>query len=71
MSRTHLLIERAFVYESNRESEEPTDSYYDGVLGAWVSKSEAGFLVKSSNPDRHFPRTKKQDQETGEDQKGA
>ncbi len=70
MSRNHLLIEKAFIYEKNIEAQDPEDSEYDVRLGAWLSKPEGDFLVKSDNPSRQFPRTKKKDQETGEDQKG-
>jgi hypothetical protein len=70
MSRKHLLIEKAFVYDRNREILDPEGSEYDDGLGAWLSKPEGDFLAKSNNPSQQFPRTKKGDQETGEDQKG-
>lgn len=70
MSRNHLLIEKAFIYENLREAEDPQGSVYDEELGAWLTMPEGDFLVKSNNPSRQFPRTKKKDQETGEDQKG-
>jgi hypothetical protein len=70
MSGKHLLLEKAFVYERNREMQDPENSTYDDRLGAWISGPEKEFLAKSNNPDSQFPRTKKGDVETGEDQKG-
>ncbi|MDQ3820801.1 MAG: hypothetical protein M3362_24375 [Acidobacteriota bacterium] len=70
MSKNHLLIEKAFIYEKNREAQDPENSEYDDRLGAWLSKPDGDFLVKSKKLGQQFPRTKKHDQETGEDQKG-
>lgn len=70
MGRNHLLIEKAFVYERSQGVQDPENSVYDDRLGAWVSEPGGEFLAKSNNPGRQFPRTKKGDQETGEDQKG-
>lgn len=43
----------------------PEGAEYDGALGAW--RGAAGFLAYDPDTDRT---TKKQDVETGEDQKG-
>jgi hypothetical protein len=71
MNKNHLLVEKAFTYDAKSTTDDPVDSKYDDRLGAWLLGSQREFLVKSNDPERPRPRTKKQDQETGEDQKGA
>ena len=69
--KTHLLVDRAFVYDVPKKPEDPEGCQYDNRLGAWLLQNGGGFLVKSNDPDRPRPETKKMDQETGEDLKGA
>jgi hypothetical protein len=71
MRGNHLLIEKAFTYEGKIKPEDPEGCSYDDRLGAWLVKGQNEFLVKSNDAERPRVRTKKQDQETGEDQKGA
>lgn len=68
MNQKHLLLKRAFIYSITPKSKEPDNCHYDMVLGGWIFDNE--FLVKSQNPERPKPQTKKGDLETGEDQKG-
>ena len=71
MSRTHLLVEKAFVYDGGRDLKDPKGSFYDDVLGAWLCGDNNEFLVRSKAAGRPRPTTKKGDMETGEDLKGA
>lgn len=66
----HFLGQRAFIYEP-QQAKDPEGSKYDAKLGAWLWGLDKEFLVKSTNPFRPRPTTKKQDMETGEDQKEA
>jgi len=67
----HLLVQKAFTYEPRRQTKDPEGCEYDVKLGAWLWGHQKEFLVKSNNPYRPRPTTKKQDMETGEDQKEA
>ena len=71
MSRTHLLVEKAFVYDEQRDLEDPKGAFYDEVVGAWLWGDNNEFLVKSKAAGHPRPTTKKGDMETGEDLKGA
>ena len=71
MSKSHLLLTKAFVFDSRRDIEDPKDSNYDELLGAWLCSDSAEYLVLSRDPDRPKPTTKKCDMETGEDLKSA
>jgi len=64
-------VEKAFVYSSKKDLEDPVGCRYDNSLGAWILTDSNEFLVKSNDPDRPRPTTKKHDLETGEDLKGA
>ena len=71
MSKTHLLVEKAFVYDRVEGPKDPEACEYDNRLGAWVLQNGRDFLVRSEDPEHERPKTKKMDQETGEDMKGA
>ncbi|QDU25818.1 hypothetical protein ETAA8_08900 [Anatilimnocola aggregata] len=70
MQSKHYLIEKAVQFEvpSNRPDVFP-DSEYDDAAGGWRHKA-TGELVAARGIDGIFPGTKKNDVETGEDQKG-
>lgn len=65
----HFLVERAFLYDGNRNVT-LVDCSYDDTYGAWFDVTSGDVLVKSSRPGRPEPQSKKHDIETGEDQKG-
>jgi hypothetical protein len=71
MNDNHLLAQRVFIYDRKTQIEDPKDCEYDDKLGAWLWGEGKEFLVKSSNPGRPRPATKKKDIETGEDLKGV
>lgn len=61
----HILRSRAIESDARDQTPMPKDATYDVALGAWHGKS--GYLAYDPDTDRT---TKKQDIETGEDQKG-
>jgi len=67
----HFLIEKAYVYPKRTPLKDLKDCEYDFEYGAWFWNFGGckSVLVKSSNPDKPMPVTKKKDFETGEDQK--
>lgn len=65
----HILLERARHYEWQAAELAPPGCTYDMAIGAWVLDGTCDLVV--SSPDRiRPPQTKKNDVETGEDQKG-
>ena len=68
MSAKHILIKKAFVYKKGRENFEDKNYVYDYSLGYWIKKGNGKPAVY--DPEFSGPRTKKEDIETGEDQKG-
>lgn len=65
----HILLEYARSYERGEVELTPAGCDYDLRAGAWVVKKSGILLVAS--PDRpRPPQSKKNDVETGEDQKG-
>jgi hypothetical protein len=65
----HILLERARSYEWREMEIAPPGCTYDPAVGAWVLDGTSELVV--SSPDRiRPPQTKKNDVETGEDQKG-
>lgn len=68
MSNEHPLLERARKYTRGEVNLAPTGCSYDAAIGAWRIDETGELWVES--PDRKGPRTKKNDVETGEDQKG-
>lgn len=70
MDHQHTLLKRASTYPRPRGIDlSPPDCIYDFGLGAWIVGSTGQLFVET--PGHQNPRTKKQDVETGEDQKGA
>lgn len=66
----HILLQLANRYRRPSAPPAPVGCVYDPVVGAWRSGSLTGqLLVELAN--RPPLQTKKQDVETGEDQKGA
>jgi len=64
----HILLQKAINYKKRKRVEAPNGYYFDIVLGAWINKVDNSLLINSGN----FAAlgTKKDDIETGEDQKG-
>jgi hypothetical protein len=64
----HILLQKALRYKKRKKIEAPKGFMFDCSLGAWISKIDQSLLIQSAN----FPATstKKEDIETGEDQKG-
>lgn len=64
----HPLLECSRAFPISDPDLSPSEGEYDLLLGAWVDTDSGRFLVDDDDPDP--PRTKKNDVETGEDQKG-
>ena len=64
----HILLEKAFNYKKRKELKAPEGYVFDHLLGAWKNEIDNTLLVQSLK----YPGlgTKKEDVETGEDQKG-
>ena len=67
MKFNHLLLEKAKTYLRFLGDLTPPNCKYDQLIGAWLLESTSELLVET--PMRKGPRTKKEDIETGEDQK--
>lgn len=70
MHVNHLLINKAFTYKNRLQLTDPENCEYDEILGLWLWGNNREPLVKSNNPKRPRPSSKKGDIETGEDLKG-
>lgn len=68
MDGEHPLIHRAQKYPRGKVDLSPVGCFYDDVVGAWLILETGELWVET--PNRQGPRTKKNDIETGEDQKG-
>lgn len=68
MGEFHPLLERAQRYRRTFVDLSPHGCHYDSKVGAW--RNDISGILAVELPDRQRPRTKKQDIETGEDQKG-
>ncbi|QDU44322.1 hypothetical protein Mal52_28010 [Symmachiella dynata] len=68
MSNEHPLIQRAHWYSRQDVNLTPDGCKYDDNIGAWTVIASGDLWVET--PGREGPQTKKQDIETGEDQKG-
>ncbi len=64
----HILFQKALIYKKRNDVTPSSEFDYDHILGAWVNNSDDSLLI--SSPDFRAKTTKKQDVETGEDQKG-
>ena len=71
MPLPHLLTTKARIYDAKKDGTgAPADCEYDEAAGAWRCGPEWAFLVKTVDAGCRIPGTKKEDRETGEDQKG-
>lgn len=68
MKDDHPLLRRAQKYVRSEIDLAPAGCWYDAAIGAWRFNETGDLWVDTS--DRNGPRTKKNDIETGEDQKG-
>lgn len=67
----HFLVERAVLRTvSDLALERPRECIYDDCIGAWTLNNQEHFLVKDFLNSGPRYGTKKEDIETGEDQKG-
>ena len=65
----HLLLAMAKTYPILPLDLTPPGCHYDLAKGAWILDDVGSLLADT--PGRPMPATKKMDNETGEDQKGA
>lgn len=68
MNEVHILLQKALKYRKRSKIEEPIGYYFNSLIGAWVNKVNETLLIQSNNFGGLG--TKKEDIETGEDQKG-
>jgi len=68
MRSGHILIKKAFIYKKQQERMIDESYIYDKALGYWVRNDDKKPAVY--DPNFPGPKTKKEDIETGEDQKG-
>ena len=68
MDSLHPLLQRAHKYPRQEVDLSPPGCQYDDMVGAWRVIETSQLWVET--PSRKGPRTKKEDIETGEDQKG-
>ena len=67
--KKHILLEKAFIYNEPLEKNlSPQDCTYNELKGYWVTNENSEVMMLSENAK--IPQTKKEDVETGEDQKG-
>lgn len=64
----HILLQKALKYRQRKEIKSPNGFLFDSLLGAWVNNIDKSLLIFSK--DFKALGTKKEDVETGEDQKG-
>ncbi len=64
----HVLLRKAMTCDTRSVDLSPVGCVYDDRIGAWRISSSGELYVRSDN--KKPPMTKKQDVETGEDQKG-
>ncbi len=66
--KNHILLEKAHIYNLSRIESELEGCSYDNVNGYWlIDKNQTPVIFDSDWPK---PQSKKNDVETGEDQKG-
>lgn len=66
--RRHILLEKACCYPEPREALVPDNCTFIQKNGYWRNNSTGEIMMLSNDPC--CPQTKKEDIETGEDQKG-
>lgn len=64
----HILLQKAFSYKRRKIIIAPRGYIFDSILGAWINKIDRTPLIQSNIFTAMA--TKKEDIETGEDQKG-
>jgi len=64
----HILLQKALKYKKRKEIEEPKGFSFNRIIGAWINNADQSFLINSTGFKALS--TKKEDIETGEDQKG-
>ena len=64
----HILLQKALIYKKRKEIEEPKGFSFNSLIGAWIDNADKTFLIQSKGFKALG--TKKEDIETGEDQKG-
>ena len=64
----HILLQRALKYKKRVTIDEPIGFSFDSLAGAWVNILDRSFLIEAEGFKGLG--TKKNDIETGEDQKG-
>ena len=65
----HPLLEKSRSYSVSNPDLSPSGAEYDIEAGGWISTT-TGKLVVNEDDEPDPPETKKNDVETGEDQKG-
>jgi hypothetical protein len=65
----HILLQKVSTY-NRKKLKDPEGCEYDELIGGWIVNETNEYLVKSSDPKKPKPGTKKEDIETGEDLKG-
>lgn len=68
MNTEHILLQKSLKYRKRKEIETPKNYSFNSIVGAWINNSDQSFLIQSS--DFNALGSKKEDIETGEDQKG-
>jgi hypothetical protein len=66
--KEHFLLEKAFRYREPTVDPIPEGCTFQHRRGYWTKNDTGEVMMLSSDPRR--PQTKKEDRETGEDQKG-
>ena len=70
MDDKHFLLKSAYVYKGKDKLDELPGCTFSEADGLWVVRSTGEPLVTSQAPNSYYNGTKKNDIETGEDQKG-
>lgn len=66
--KEHLLVEKAKRYETKSQLQTPENCTFQGHSGYWINNATGKPMMLGNNPQKCG--TKKEDVETGEDQKG-
>lgn len=66
--KQHILLEKSYRYPEPVETPMPENYIFAERSGYWRDNATGEIMMLSDDPRR--PQTKKEDRETGEDQKG-
>jgi len=66
--KQHILLDKAYCYPEPTETPRPENCTFAEKSGYWKNNITGDAMMLSNDPRR--PQTKKEDRETGEDQKG-